>query len=713
MFQWSDFRVYLEGSSAYIAFLPLLFGLVYFIYRRTYPEVGRSVRLALVALRCAAVGLLLLLLAEPVLDLWRKQVVRPQFLLLIDTSGSMGTEEKSERRLARVKGILEHEDWQRALESAEVSAWGFAESPYAISLDTLQGLEIGGKATDLSTVVKEGLDGLDEHGNLRGILLFSDGVHNLGADPVATAEEAGTPLYALAVGERESPADIQIVRAEVAGVGYVGQDLRIEAEVRAWGYAGREVEVELHEGETQIGRKSLLLGDDGQNRNLSFVIRPTASGPHIYRLSIAAQEGEFFRDNNETLVFAQVQEERIQVLLIAGAPSPDLAFLRRGLAADSSMAVEVWTQKQEGDTPRQDLETKDVVILLDAGRDLLDGKAGRQIHDQIRQGRGLLFVGGSTSFAEWVPDGPVAQVLPVQMASAQRFVAQETGLRLSPRGRHHPVVRLQVETGGDDPWIQLPPLPGYFPVTDRRQGAITLVEGTGSEQPPLIVAGSAGQGKVIAALSASFWRLDLLTSGAGGRPQTIRQFWRNAVKWLAIQTPVGRVRASTERQIYRSGEQIAFAAQIFDELLRAQDGATVQVTLAQKGVEFKLTEQGGGYYRGHWAGIEPGDYAYTVRAHVGDSPIGEDQGRFIVEPHSIESVDVRANMTLLGEMARVSGGRLRSVEEWREMLDLLPVQKRLVERKEVMPLWDRAWSLVLLALLLTLEWVVRKRCGMI
>jgi len=218
---------------------------------------------------------------------------------------------------------------------------------------------------------------------------------------------------------------------------------------------------------------------------------------------------------------------------------------------------------------------------------------------------------------------------------------------------------------------------------------------------------------VIAALSAFFWRLDLLSSGVSGRPQTVRQFWRNAVKWLAIRTPVGRVRASTERQIYRSGEQITFAAQVFDELLRPQDGVAVQIALEQKATEFKLTEQGGGYYRGRWGGLESGDYAYTARAYIGGSLIGEDRGRFIVEPHSIESVDVRANTALLGEMARVSGGRLRSVEEWREMLDLLPLQKRLVERKEVTPLWGRIWPLVLLILLLTGEWIARKRYGMI
>ena len=64
-------------------------------------------------------------------------------------------------------------------------------------------------------------------------------------------------------------------------------------------------------------------------------------------------------------------------------------------------------------------------------------------------------------------------------------------------------------------------MPGYFPVDrGRRGGAMVLLEaadGDGAEGAPLVVAGTHGRGKVMAALSASWWRLDLLTSGVGGR----------------------------------------------------------------------------------------------------------------------------------------------------------------------------------------------------
>ena len=704
-----------------LVLLPALCFLTYFIYRQTHPSPGQKRRILLVGLRSVIGSLLLLMLVEPVLSLWSKQVVRPLLLVLVDTSPSMTTAEGGTSRLRQVEEVLKHEDWRKALAQAEVRAWGFAENPYLLSLDTVSALQVNGQATDLSRALEKGLEQVFEQDNLQGIVLISDGVHNLGRDPVKTAEEAGKPVYTLLVGSKANPEDIQIVRVRAEETGYVGHAFDIEAEVRAWGYAGREVEVMLYDGEEEIARQRLTLQGDALIQRVTFAVKPRIPGPHIYRLFISPEKEELSRDNNEALVFSRVLEERIQVLLVAGGPSPDLAFLQRSLAADSSIATETLVQRRDGTFYQGEKraegigEDKEVVVLLNAGVELLKGEVGRVLRRRVEDGAGLLFIGGGQSFRRWDPATPIAEVLPVSIEQpGNRFVDQETTLRPSVEGRHHPVVRLQAEVEEGEPWAQLPPLPGYFPITQKRRGAIVLVEGADQHRSPVIVAGAYGQGKVIAALSGAFWRLDLLSSGVGGNSQTIREFWRNAVKWLAIQTEVGRIRVSTEKHIYRAGEQVVFTAQVFDELLRPQDAATVQISLdEEEEVEFRLQEQGGGHYRGDWSGLEPGNYSYVARAYVGDAAIGEDEDSFIVEQHSIEAVEVRANDILLGEIARVSGGRLRPLSEWREILDILSLQKRLVEEKKVLPLWGPTWPLALTIMLLAVEWSIRKRGGMI
>jgi hypothetical protein len=269
-------------------------------------------------------------------------------------------------------------------------------------------------------------------------------------------------------------------------------------------------------------------------------------------------------------------------------------------------------------------------------------------------------------------------------------------------------VRLAVDER--DPWTRLPPLPGYFRTAEKRQGAIVLVEGPG--RVPVIVTGTYGQGKTMVALAASFWRLDLMSSGVDGQPQTIRQFWRNAAQWLALGTESGRVRASTERHVYRAGEEVAFAAQVFDELLRPQRAAVVRVTLTNREA-FELQERGGGHYRGAYGGLGPGAYEYAATAYVDGVAVGGDEGRFVVEEHSIEFADLHADQLLLGELARASGGAIYPPEAWEDMLQALAPRKKLVEEAQVLALWGPLWPAALALALLAAEWFLRKRSGMI
>ena len=519
------------------------------------------------------------------------------------------------------------------------------------------------------------------------------------------------------MGSGENPPDIQIAGARAPESSYAGRGFEIEAEIRNWGFGGREVQVLLWEGEREIERRRLALQQGKQVRRVSFEVESAAPGPHVYRLEIPPLEGELWRDNNEALLFTRILAERTRVSLLAGAPSADLAFLQRSLKADSSIAVEALVERQpgvfyqRGQAPGDGLEAADVVILLDPGADLLRQAEAWGLADRVRDGAGLLFVGGPRTSAGWDPQSAVAALLPVSLApGGGLFASGPVSLKISSEGRHHPVVRLE-QDAEQDPWRSLPPLPGYFPVDSRRRGAMVLLEAADEDGAPLVVAGPHGRGKVMAALSASWWRLDLLTSGVGGRPQTIRRFWQDAVKWLALEAPAGRLRASTERHVHRAGERIVFAAQAFDELLRPQRRAQVRVLLGQR--ELPLREEGGGRYRGSLGGLEPGDYSYRAEARVGDVLIGADEGSFLVERHSIESVDLRADKALLDEIARRSGGEYRPLGQWRELLALLPLHKRLVEEAQTLPLWGPTWPLVLVLVLLGIEWGLRKRHGMI
>ena len=711
MSEWSDSQLQLAGPRVFLVLLPFLIGFVYWVYQRTYPQVDAKRRMVLVALRAVAVALLAMVLCEPILTWWHQQVIRPLVLVLVDTSPSMKVAEGPVTRLQQTMAVLGDERWSARLQQAEVRAWGFAESAYPLALDTVAVASTRGQATNIGRALAASLEAVAERERVQGVILFSDGGHNLGRDPVQLSAELGVPVYALGVGGAEVPVDVQLVDVRTPETGYVGQRQQIDAEVRSWGYEGQRVEIQLYEGERLLQRQSLLLEGDGQVQRVSFAMTPQQAGPRIFRVFVAPTAGEFAIADNEALAFTRILAGRPRVLILAGGPSEDLAFLRRSLSADSSWVVEALIQREPdafygGAWNASVLQGWDVVLLVNPGAWLLNGAPAAALVQHVYAGAGLLVVGGSKMARAWRSDSPLAALMPLQVAGPVPFVPGEVLLRLSPSGRPHPVVRQPV--GVDDPWLKLPPLPGYFRTAQQRPGTIVLIESVGGE--PVIAVGAYGEGKVIAALSASFWRLDLMSSGVDGRPQAIRTFWRDATKWLALDAPGGRVRASTERPVYRAGEEVVFAVQVFDELLKPQPGARVQVALAGREA-FDLQSQGAGHYRGVASGLVPGTYEYEVRASV--DPAAVAVGRFVVEEYSIELGDLRADPLLLGAVARASEGRAYALADWEDMLEQLAPRKRWVEKAEVLPLWGPLWPALLAIALLAAEWFGRKRSGMI
>jgi uncharacterized membrane protein len=350
----------------------------------------------------------------------------------------------------------------------------------------------------------------------------------------------------------------------------------------------------------------------------------------------------------------------------------------------------------------------DVVIMTDVGSDAVSGRVLREIAEHTKTGSGLLVAGGQKAFESWSANRELAQVLPVEFAGAG-YLHLETPLRVATDRREHPVLPMRAL----EAWTDLAPLSGYLPTMKDRQRGISLLYAPIDDHPPLLVAGTHGSGKVMVALSSSFWRLDLVTSGAGGPSEAVRQLWQNTVRWLAQRDAGGRLHAAPDREVYRAGEPIAFWAQVFDEFLRPQSGARVSIAVGDVSIE--LEEGRNGEYRGLWdgQGLEQGPHSFEASASIESDLIGEARGDFVIEQHSVEDADLRADTLLLQQIAQASGGRYRRLEDWPALMRSVNLHTHILEDIETFRLWGSIWPLVATIALLAMEWTIRKRVGMI
>jgi hypothetical protein len=179
------------------------------------------------------------------------------------------------------------------------------------------------------------------------------------------------------------------------------------------------------------------------------------------------------------------------------------------------------------------------------------------------------------------------------------------------------------------------------------------------------------------------------------------------------------VRVKPTSTFFHEGEVIGFHAQVYDATARPIDRArvTVQVQRGNDRRELDLKPLGNGRYEGEITGLGEGDYTYHASAESGGIFVGGDTGQFAVGETNLEFQQTRMNSQLLRELAHLTSGKYiapAEIDSIEPALRQLPAFTPHSEKSVLsLALWDWHYTLVTLLLLLSIEWFLRKRSGML
>ncbi|MCY2932847.1 MAG: hypothetical protein NT172_01655, partial [Planctomycetota bacterium] len=103
-----------------------------------------------------------------------------------------------------------------------------------------------------------------------------------------------------------------------------------------------------------------------------------------------------------------------------------------------------------------------------------------------------------------------------------------------------------------------------------------------------------------------------------------------------------------------------------------------------------------------------------VIGKVNGQPIGEDSARFLVTQDDKELESPTADPNLLASIATTTGGKVLKPEELIKELKTLDLRQfREFESQEEFRLWDNWVMLLLFVFVISLEWVIRRKMGMV
>ncbi len=712
----------------YVAIMAGAAVLVFRLYRRVPPSLGRGTRFLLVVLRVAALAVLLALLLEPVVVLSRTRFERPVVAVLIDASRSMAIPDGTggATRGDEAVSLLNEYVLPRVGRDADVVAYAFSSTTDAVETDrgSIKGSpEFDGPATDIGAALAFVARDLRER-NLALVVLATDGANNRGASPYGAAMDLDVPIVILGLGSTEPPPDIAIREVLTNRICYAGGSVPIRVTIASAGYADAQAVVELWEGDTLLESSPMGLSGTGEETEITFSVVPRDPGVHQYRVSVPPVPGELTTANNSRVVVTNAFKQKVRALLVGRRPSWDYAFLKRELASDGNVELSAVCAKNGAETsPRERLPgTRKALFEYDLVAfvrpdwhvpAITDGWLSAFVRDR---GGGLLLVGLPSPGTTVAPR--LADIAPITLGEPAVTSVREARVRLTDDGAAAPVMRVVSDRFENaELWAALPPVwTATTPWWAARPDASVLLEAPGrteDETTPIIAVRSVGAGRVMAIAAQGLWRWKM----AG--PDEVDLFDRlaaNIVRSLTARGELARVTVSTDRDVYASGETVRLSAQVYREDWKLAHDASVTVSVS-KGegavpTATRALSRDGDFYRGVVGPLVPGRYEFEARASIGEEVIGTSHGEFTVEQFSLEDSDVRGRPALLRKLAEDTGGLYLSPETIDRLPDSLPLEwKRTVAVAEF-ELWNSPWLLVMFVGLVSAEWALRRLRGL-
>ncbi len=711
-----------SSSPLYAAVLILLAaGLSYFVYRFTLPPVTRSRRVVLSILRGSALALLLILLLEPVLRTSFVLHHPPVVAILADRSASMTIVDRAGNRAEQLKNLLTSVIPATIPAGVETEVYSFGTSlrgPLQQPPDTL-----GDETTDIAGALLA-LAHERERFNIRAVIMLSDGMYTEGENPVYRAVALGIPVFTVGVGDTAQQKDVLVSRITANDVVYAGTTAPVDVVIKSSGYGGEKAEVTLHDGTRLLDRAVVVLpaGTAEVSARLSYT--PEGEGTRHYTVRVSSLPGELTTANNRRLFGVKVLRSTMRVLILAAGPGPDLSVIRWTLAEDPNISVRALTQKvgggyYEGVLTREMIDSADCILSIGMPDAATASGAVELVRSSIVDGKKpLFFVGGKTiDPLKLITMAPSLPVIPEGASAGE----QEIEFVPDPSHLDHPLLALGSDTERDV-WSHLPPVFATRALYRLREGAVALgsprIRNVILPQPFMAVRDIA-ETRSLSLTGYGLWRWRLMAQGNSDTAPLFASFLSSAVRWLTSREEGRSVRVAPARDQFSRGEPVSFYGQAYNAYSQPVDDAqmSIEVTGVGEHIQADLHSLGSGRYEGAVEGLPPGEFTFRAIATRGGHEFGRDAGSFLVGGLNLEYLDTRMNKEVLQQLAhRTAGGYLASGDaaNLREMLgSLKSLAPRDEQKTEALELHRLPFVLVLVIVLLSAEWIIRKRSGMI
>ena len=609
---------------------------------------------------------------------------------------------------------------------------------------------------------------------LEAVVLVTDGRSNEGLAPregVARLRAAEVPLHILGVGDPSEERNLTLSGPPGPQQVLQNEEAVFELSVTAQGLArkpGQEFDLILRYQKTGAGkgqeggpRKGVTLSaapvsaplpNSGETRKVLVRHSFAEPGDYILTFEVPPLPGETNPKDNTTRRYLRVDSDRIRVLYVEDVPRWDYRYITRALKrVDRSIGVQCWQfdaspqirQESSEDLPplsalprtKSELFKYHVILLGDVPPWRLGATEEARakwiglLKEFVEHGGGVGFLAGPSAMPESYRETALEDLLPVVIGDmSEDAVPNVLGDRFRPQleSPHapHPITKLRDDIDSNKRlWDDgLEGMAWYYPVLRAKAGAKVLLRHPQDQNKygrrVLAALAPYPKGTVFFCAFDETWRW---RNPYGER--YVDKFWRNVVRALAenkLRRMDDRVSLTVDHENLDIGGRVRIELQLLDEDYNPVLAESARLHLRvpsgklQSIVVPRLQGQAGRFET-----VLPLTEAgvYSLLRYRDGQPQGRAMARqdVIVRIPERELAHTSLDQAGLQELAKAGGGRYAHIAN---LTTLLPGFRgrgagiKTVDRK-TREIWDRSWTVLLVLLFFTVEWILRKRWRMV
>jgi hypothetical protein len=681
-------------SSPWLIGVGVVLGLAYaaILYYRTKVPWSKNTNYILAAIRFLMVTQLTLLLFGPLIRQIKNTKEAPTVVFAIDNSRSIAEIEDSASLVQVRSEILDLKK-------------DFEDRGYLTEIRTLDGtseqgaITFNGNSSNLNEMLR-GIQNDYESRNLSNVLLFSDGLYNLGNNPAFHPYNFN--IQTIGLGDTTQRPDLNLNSLLYNKIAYQGNKFPLVAELFSYNMEGREVAIQVERNGVLMDRKQIKVNTQNQFDQVEFLLEAQESGTHRYRVLAVPAEGEFITSNNSKEAFIDIIDGKQKILLVAAAPHPDIKAIKNAL--ESNQNYELVTYIEGINQYKED--KYDAIIL-------------HQVPDRRRRYQDILqkiqtsqipsfFIYGSQSDINAFNDiNGTVRILPINYQKDQVFPMYNEGFGKFLYNQDN-AAALNEYTPVSVPFANY---------AVQTQAEIMLFQKVGrvNTQKPLLLIQKSNGWSSAAMLGEGMWNWRIQEYARNQNYQAFDEMISKIIQFLSTKEDKRRFKVYPVKNEFLNSETVVFETEVYNEIYEPTFGHKIDLQLTNdqnnsNGYSYVTSEQNSAY---RINGLENGIYSYRASANI-EGNIETVTGSFTIRDLQIETTNLTANHNLLRNVAAQNGGNFYAKSQIEELKNAILGEEqvfKIYSSENYLAIINMKWGFFILLIFVSAEWFLRKYNG--